>query len=138
MDILERLEASPLGAAARRLTFGQRPAAEPPDDTDLLPTVPAPADDVGGNERPYEPSSPELADIRRDLDSVTSQMTHLTDLVQGLQAMYRRPAASAATTARPPDRPTVRQPDRQTTTARPTAAATAAASGERPARRTTV
>ena len=63
MDILERLEDSPLGAAVRRLTFGSRPEPEPPDDTDLLPTVPAPAEDAGDNGRPIEPDS--LARPRR-------------------------------------------------------------------------
>ena len=113
MDILERLEASPLGAAARRLTFGQRPAAEPPDDSGLLPNVPVPTEDAGDNERTVEPSSPELADIRRDLDSVTSQMTHLTDLMQAMydqqQHQQQQPALS----------PTARQYDSPTTTARP-------------------
>ena len=88
MDFLERLEASPLGAAVRRLTFGARPAAEPPDDSGLLTTVPVPAEDAGDSERAMEPRSPELADIRRDLDSVTAQLTQLTNMGNLVQAMF--------------------------------------------------
>ena len=94
MDILEpeRLEASPLKAAARRLTFGPRPAAESPDDTDLLPTVPVPADDAGDNGRPNEPDSPALADMRRDLDAITAQLTQVTNIAALLDALLDAPA----------------------------------------------
>jgi hypothetical protein len=121
MDILERLEASPLGAAARRLTFGERPATESPDDSGLLPTVPAPAEDAGDNERGVEPSSPELADIRRDLDSVTAQLTqmaNLGNLMQGIfdgQATLQQQINDMMTDRRqdrPTDRPTTERPDR--------------------------
>ena len=47
MDILERLEDSPLGAAVRRLTCGLRPEPEPPDDQGLLSTCPAASEDAG-------------------------------------------------------------------------------------------
>ena len=47
MDFAEQHEASPLGAAVRRLTFDPRPEQEPPDDPGLLPTVLATAEDAG-------------------------------------------------------------------------------------------
>ena len=112
MDILERLEASPLGAAARRLTFGTRPAAESPDDIDLLPTVPVPADDARDNGRPHEPDSPTLAGMRRDLDAVTAQLTQVTNIVALLQALYDGQAAMQQQVDRMTDRPTAR-PNKQ-------------------------
>ena len=115
MDILERLEASPLGAAARRLTFGSRPAAESPEDTDLLPTAPAPADDAGDNGRPHAPDSPALADMCCDLDAVTAQLTQVTIIATLMQALYDGQAAMQQQMDQMTDRPT----DRPTNTANP-------------------
>ena len=124
MDILEpeRLEASPLKAAARRLTFGPRPAAESPDDTDLLPTVPVPADDAGDNGRPNEPDSPALADMRRNLDAVTAQLTQfqVTNIAALLQALYDGQAAMQQQIDRMTDRPTDRPTEQPRMTDRPT------------------
>jgi hypothetical protein len=111
MDTLGRLEDSPFGTAARRLTFGQRPTADEPG---LLPTVPAAPEDDADNRRPT-PSSPELADIRRDLDSVTAQMTNLTNLMQALYDQQQHQQQQPdRTNARQYDSPTARQHDSPT------------------------
>ena len=67
MDILERLEDSPLGAAVRRLTFCPRPEPEPPDEQGLLPTYPTASDNVGDSriapaDRPTDPEYDKTAD----------------------------------------------------------------------------
>ena len=112
MDILERLEASPLGAAARRLTY-ERPEPEPPDDMGVPPTVPASAEDVGASRRApsAEPDSPDLVEMRRDLYSVTAQLGNLTDL---MQAVYEQQQQQLQQNDRQTDRQTERTTDRQT------------------------
>ena len=112
MDILERLEASPLGAAARRLTY-ERPEPEPPDDMGVPPTVPAAAEDAGASRRApsAEPDSPDLVEMRRDLDSVTAQLGNLTDL---MQAVYEQQQQQLQQNDRQTDRQTERTTDRQT------------------------
>ena len=109
MDILERLEASPLARAARRLTY-DRPEPEPPDDMGVPPTVPAAAEDAGASRRApsAEPDSPDLVEMRRDLDSVTTQLGNLTDLMQAVyeqqqQQLQQNDKMNERTTDRPTD-----------------------------------
>ena len=111
MDILERLEASPLGAAARRLTY--EPVPEPPDDMGVPPTVPAAAEDAGASRRApsAEPDSPDLVEMRPDLDSVTTQLANLTDL---MQAVYEQQQQQLQQNDRQTERTNDRQTDRQT------------------------
>ena len=101
MDILERLEASPLGAAARRLTY-ERPEPEPPDDMGVPPTVPAAAEDAGASRRApsAEPDSLDLVEMRRDLDSVTTQLGNLTDPMQAVYEQQQQPDSMTRPTAR--------------------------------------
>jgi hypothetical protein len=119
MDILERLEASPLGAAARRLTY--EPVPETPDDMGVPPTVPAAAEDAGANRRApsAEPDSPDLVEMRRDLDSVTAQLGNLTALMQAVyeqqqQQLQQNDRQTEQMNDRPTARPTARQNERMT------------------------
>ena len=115
MDILERLEASPLGAAARRLTFGPRPEPEPPDDQGLLPTCPAASEDAGDSriapaDRPTDPKYDTTTDKNDQ-----QQQHHEHDRQQQQQQADERPPdkrPTDRTTDRPHDRPT--RPTRMT------------------------
>jgi hypothetical protein len=100
MDMLARLEASPLGQAARRLDFQDdgRLEEEPPDDQERpnIPATVAVGLEVPSTVSPSEQDSPAVAELRRDMNSVTSQLAQMNELMQLLLAQQQQRPQDAA------------------------------------------
>ena len=104
--MIANLEASPLGRAVRRLDFQERERLEeePPDDPDRHdipatvaagPMSPSPA--VSATEK----DSPAVAELRRDMNSVTTQLAHMSELMQLIIAQQQQLPQDAAALASP-------------------------------------
>ena len=104
--MIAKLEASPLGRAVRRLDFQERERLEeePPDDPDRHdipatvaagPMSPSPA--VSATEK----DSPAVAELRRDMNSVTTQLAHMSELMQLIIAQQQQLPQDAAALASP-------------------------------------
>ena len=108
MDILERLEDSPLGAAVRRLTCGLRPEPEPPDDQGLLPTCPAASEDAGDSRMaPADRTTDQKYDTTTDKNDQQQQHQEHDRQQQRQQPdSMTRPTARQQQIDRMTDRPT--------------------------------
>ena len=104
--MIANLEASPLGRAVRRLDFQERERLEeePPDDPDRHDI---PATVAAGPESPQptvsapEKDSPAVAELRRDMNSVTTQLAHMSELMQLILAQQQQLPQDAAALASP-------------------------------------
>jgi len=110
MDILERLEDSPLGAAVRRLSFCPRPEPEPPDEQRLQPTCPAASEDAGDSriapdDRPTDPKYDKTTDKN---DQQQQHHEHDRQQQQQQPDSMTRPTARQQQIDRMTDRPTDR------------------------------
>ena len=104
--MIANLEASPLGRAVRRLDFQERERLEeePPDDPDRHDI---PATVAAGLESPPpavsapEKDSPAVAELRRDMNSVTTQLAHMNELMQLILAQQQQRPQDATALASP-------------------------------------
>ena len=93
--MIENLEASPLGRAVRRLDFQERERLEeePPDDPDrhdISATVAAGPESPPPTVSAPEKDSPAVAELRRDMNSVTTQLAHMNELMQLILAQQQQ------------------------------------------------
>ena len=103
--MIANLEASPLGRAVRRLDFQERERLEeePPDDPDRhdIPATVA----AGLESPPPAVSAPEkdspAFELRRDMNSVTTQLAHMNELMQLILAQQQQRPQDATALASP-------------------------------------
>ena len=104
--MIANLEASPLGRAVRRLDFQERERLEeePPDDPDRHDI---PATVAAGLESPPpavsapEKDFPAVVELRRDMNSVTTQLAHMNELMQLILAQQQQRPQDATALASP-------------------------------------
>ena len=108
--LVQRIAASPLGAAARRLFTGDRRIEDdPPEDEQILPTVFAAAgEEDSTSPAAYAELKEENSSLRNEMDDVTSQLAALhslmltvNDRLDQIPSPQQQPAAAPPLQVRP-------------------------------------
>ena len=102
MNMIANLEASPLGRAMRRLNFQERVRLEEDPDRYGIPAAVA----ARPENPPFAVSAPEkdppaVAEVRRGMNSVTTQLAHMSELMQLILAQQQQLPQEASALASP-------------------------------------